>query len=68
MGMCNLGFSDWYMMASQLFFFCVSPQHDLMAMMVSQTDSRQPNLRDSVLEVLRGDQDRLEAVEGYHCL
>ena len=50
-----------------LFFFSV-PQRDLMAMMISQTDSRQSNLRGSVLEVLQGDQDRLEAVEGYYRL
>ena len=51
-----------------LFLFLCPPQRDLMAMMISQTDSRQSNLRESVLEVLQGDQDRLEAVEGYYCL
>ena len=40
-----------------------SPQRDLLAILISQSDVRTPDLRSSVLEVVRGDQNTLTAIE-----
>ena len=38
-------------------------QNDLMSILISQTDIREPDLRSSVLTVLKGDTDKLHAIE-----